>query len=77
MIISFAWAKRCARCKRRVARTDKGYMDITPLGWRLRMMTVRFRLCSDCFAEVARGMERVHEEHPGTTRLSHDIEGLG
>lgn len=76
MIISFAWAKRCARCKRRVARTDKSYMNITPLEGRLRM-TVRFRFCSDCFAEVARGMKRVHDEHLDTTMFSHDIEGLG
>jgi hypothetical protein len=42
MIISFGRARHCARCKRRVGRTDKGYMDITPLdGW-LRI-TVRFR----------------------------------
>jgi hypothetical protein len=75
MIISFGRARHCARCKRRVGRTDKGYMDITPLdGW-LRI-TVRFRCCSECFDDITKGMQRVHEEHPDTSRFSHNIEGL-
>lgn len=76
MVISFARARRCARCKRRVGRTEnKCYMTITPLdGW-LRI-AVRFRCCPECFDDISRGMERVHEEHPDTTRFSHGIYGI-
>jgi hypothetical protein len=51
-------------------------MDITPVDWWFRI-TVRFRCCSECFDDITRGMQRVHEEHPDTTRFSHNIEGLG
>lgn len=76
MIISFAWAKRCARCRRRVARADKSYVSIALLDGRFRV-AVRVRFCSDCFGELAEWVQRVREEHPDTTRFSRNVEGLG
>ena len=57
MIISFARANHCARCRRNTRTERKAFLHINLRSSHLAWLTFRFRLCNACADELQTGMQ--------------------